>query len=280
MSVEGTSNSKCKERRSHNDKRYSYLTAVEEVLKRNPKQTSLHYKEITERALAEKLIVSGAKDPARSLYAAVYNNVKREHSRFRLDKKTGLVSLAAWQGAQVLQSVDEHNKKTREHLLSLLRGMSGGQLEKFVAYVLLPGMGFEDCSATQLSHDNGIDACGRFVITSAVYVNVRVQVKGGKNRSITPSDIRALRGTLKPQEQGLFITTGKFTKAAHREAEGSDGTKSHICLIDGDRLADDLLDLARNGKGDGIRIETKEMFILDKTFFKNYGSMESTKENE
>ncbi len=281
MSTEDTSNSECKGRKPRNDGQLSYLDAVEKVLKGNSKKTPMHYEEITKRALDEKLIVSGAKNPARSLYGTVYNDVKKGNSRFRFDGRPGMISLVAWQGAQVLQSIDKHNAKVKEHILSLLKEMSGGQFEKFVADILLPGMGFEDCSATQLSHDKGIDARGRIAIMDAVYVNVGVQVKGGRQpKAISPDKIQALRGALKPQEQGLFITTGTFSKPAHEEAAVSDGTKSHISLIDGDRLVDILVNLAMSGVETGIQIEARQMLILDSSFFKNYGNAEHTNGDE
>lgn len=275
MSTEDTSNNECKKRKPRNGGQFSHLDAVEEVLNGNSRRTPMHYEEIAKRALDAGLIVSGAKNPAQSLYSAVCKDVKKGNSRFRIDGRTGKISLVAWQGADVLQSIDEHNESVRKRICSLLEGMSGRQFEKFVADILLPGMGFEDCSATQLSHDKGIDARGRFAIMDTVYVNVGVQVKGGKARKISPKDIQALRGALNPQEQGLFITTGKFTGEAQEEAEVSDGTKSHISLIDGERLVDILVELAMSGGDAGIQIEARQMLILDASFFKDYGKAES-----
>ena len=86
-------------------------------------------------------------------------------------------ALAKWGAAAFIKKVNDHNKKQREDLLALLRGMYPGKFESFVAEVVLPAMGFEECVATQRSHDRGIDAVGQLVIHNSVRVNVAVQIK-------------------------------------------------------------------------------------------------------
>lgn len=86
-------------------------------------------------------------------------------------------ALAKWGAAAFIKKVNDHNKKQREDLLALLRGMDPGKFESFVAEVVLPAMGFEECVATQRSHDRGIDAVGQLVIHNSVRVNVAVQIK-------------------------------------------------------------------------------------------------------
>lgn len=73
--------------------------------------------------------------------------------------------------------------------------------------------------------------------------------------SITPSQIRDFRGAMQGRaDKGLFITTGKFTRDAMKEAT-RDGA-SPIDLINGELLCDKLKELK-------LGVETKLTEAVD-----------------
>ncbi len=248
----------------------SHLDGTEKVLEEGGKEEAMHYEKIAEIAINKRWIKSSAISPARSIYNAVYADIKKGNSRFLLDNRTGRISLAKWEGRQVILKIEEHNEQTKKKLLDLLKKMNPAQFEKFIAEVLLPGIGFEDCYATQVTKDEGIDARGRLSIMDAVYINVGVQIKRWNSQVVSSSEIRTFRGSLKPHEQGLFITTGYFTTNARKEAIKREA--SHIInLIDGEKLVDILTTMDWGEEERGIRIEKRNLIILDEEYFKNYG---------
>ena len=260
---------------------YSYLDAAEKVLNAYAHKSPLHYKEITRLALEKGWIISNAKDPARSMYASISQDTKKEApSRFVLDKRTGMISLVKWGNASLIKKVDDHNKKQREEILTLLRGMDPGKFESFVAEVVLPAMGFEECAATQRSHDRGIDAVGQLVIHNSVRVNVAVQIKRYKETKVSCRTVRDLRGSLKPGQQGVIITTSEYSRDARKEAEDIDGEKARISLLDGKDIVDLLVDMDwENWEGDekGIEVKHLKMIQLNKTFFTEFGHIPNDK---
>ena len=254
---------------------YSYLDAAEKVLDAYAHKSHMHYKEITRLALEKDWIISNAKDPARSMYASISQDTKKEApSRFVLDKRTGMISLVKWGNAPLIKKVDDHNKKQREDILTLLRGMDPGKFESFVAEVVLPAMGFEECAATQRSHDRGIDAVGQLVIHNSVRVNVAVQIKRYKETKVSCRTVRDLRGSLKPGQQGVIITTSEYSRDARKEAEDIDGEKARISLLDGKDIVDLLVDMDwQNWEGDekGIEVKHLKMIQVNKKFFIEFG---------
>ena len=262
-------NKQLKPKAATNIRYLSHLDGTEKVLEEEGKEEAMHYEKIAEIAINKRWIKSSAISPARSIYNAVYADIKKGNSRFLLDNRTGRISLAKWEGRQVISKIEEHNEKTKKKLLDLLKKMNPAQFEKFIAEVLLPGIGFEDCYATQVTKDEGIDARGRLSIMDAVYINVGVQIKRW-NSQVSSPEIRTFRGSLKPHEQGLFITTGYFTTNARKEAIKKEA--SHIInLIDGGKLVDILTTMDWSAEERGVRIEKRNLIILDEMYFKNYG---------
>lgn len=258
----------------------SCLDAAEKVLDECAHKTPMHYKDITRIALEREWIVSNAKDPARSLYASISQDTKKEApSRFVLDKRNGMISLVKWGNATLIKKVDDHNKRERDKLLALLRGMDPGKFESFVAEVVLPAMGFEECVATQRSHDRGIDAVGQLVIHNSVRVNVAVQIKRYKETKVSCRTVRDLRGSLKPGQQGVIITTSEYSRDAKKEAEDIDGEKARISLLDGKDIVELLVDMDwENGEGDekGIEVKHLTMIQVNKKFFTEFGNTPNT----
>jgi hypothetical protein len=70
--------------------------------------------------------------------------------------------------------------------------------------------------------------------------------------------VRELRGSIGPAEQGLIITTSRFTRAAIREAELTD--RAPVTLISGDLLVELLAEYEI-----GVKRESRPVLQLDET---------------
>jgi restriction system protein len=81
--------------------------------------------------------------------------------------------------------------------------------------------------------DKGIDVRGTFVAAGVIRTDMAIQVKRHGNNIGAP-DVRSLRGSLDPNERGLFITTSRFAKGAREKATLAN--RQPIGLIDGEEL--------------------------------------------
>lgn len=113
---------------------------------------------------------------------------------------------------------------------------------------LLRESGFIEVEVTQRSNDGGIDGRGILRIGGLISFTVMFQAKRYKD-SVGPGAIRDFRGALMGRaDKGLFITTGRFTHEAQKEAVRDGATP--LDLIDGSMLVEKLKDLR-------LGIETK-----------------------
>ena len=143
-------------------------------------------------------------------------------------------------------------------LLEILRGMKPDAFER-LCQRLLREYGFTRVAVTGRSGDEGIDGTGVLRVNLiSFHVNYQCKRYAG---TVGPGSIRDFRGALVGRaDKGLFITTGRFTAAAEREAV-RDGTLA-IDLIDGVELCRLLKD-----KGLGVVVETVERVVPDPGFF-------------
>ncbi len=143
-------------------------------------------------------------------------------------------------------------------LLGVLREMDPGAFER-LCQRLLREHGFTRVEVTGRSGDGGIDGTGVLRVNLlSFHVNYQCKRYAG---TVGPGSIRDFRGSLAGRaDKGLFITTGRFTREAKREAvrEGA----MAIDLIDGERLC-----LLLKEKGLGIVTQTIEWVNVDQAFF-------------
>ncbi len=143
-------------------------------------------------------------------------------------------------------------------LLGILREMEPAAFER-LCQRLLREYGFTRVEVTGRSGDGGIDGTGVLRVNLlSFHVNYQCKRYSG---SVGPGSLRDFRGALAGRaDKGLFITTGRFTREAEREAvrEGA----MAIDTIDGDQLCQLLKD-----KGLGVVTETVERVTADRTFF-------------
>lgn len=145
-----------------------------------------------------------------------------------------------------------------DSLLSILRQLDPSAFER-LCQRLLRESGFTKVEVTGRSGDGGIDGAGVLRVNLLSF-HVRFQSKRYAG-SVGPGEIRDFRGAMVGRaDKGLFITTGRFTKEAEREAV-RDGAPA-IDLIDGSELCRLLKGLKL-----GVRTETVERVEIVSEFF-------------
>lgn len=145
-----------------------------------------------------------------------------------------------------------------DELLSILRGLHPSAFER-LCQRLLRESGFIKVEVTGRSGDGGIDGAGVLRVNLLSF-HVRFQSKRYTG-SVGAGEIRDFRGAMVGRaDKGLFITTGRFTKDAEREAV-RDGAPA-IDLIGGIELCRLLKALEL-----GVHTETVEQVHVHEEFF-------------
>lgn len=143
-------------------------------------------------------------------------------------------------------------------LLGVLRSLTADAFERLCQRVLRES-GFTKVEVTGRSGDGGIDGAGVLRVNLLSF-HVRFQCKRYSG-SVGAPEVRDFRGAMVGRaDKGLFITTGRFTGDAEREAV-RDGAPA-IDLIDGMDLCDLLKDLRL-----GLATETVEVVKVNPGFF-------------
>jgi hypothetical protein len=110
---------------------------------------------------------------------------------------------------------------------------------------------------TKRSGDGGIDVRGVLTVGGVTRVKTAIQVKRWAH-NVPDRIVRELRGSIGPAEQGLIITTSRFTKAAIKEAEMSD--RAPVALINGELLVELFAEHEI-----GVKRESRPVLQLDET---------------
>ena len=148
----------------------------------------------------------------------------------------------------------------KEALLDIVRGIAPAAFERLCQLVLRES-GFTKVEVTGRSGDGGIDGAGVLRI-NLISFHVRFQCKRYAG-SVSTSEIRDFRGAMVGRaDKGLFITTGRFTRDAEREAV-RDGAPA-IDLINGI----DLCELLRKFEL-GVSTETVDVVRPRLEFFES-----------
>lgn len=141
-------------------------------------------------------------------------------------------------------------------LIGKFMQMTPQGFEVFVTQVLQT-VGF-DAETTQLVADGGKDIVGVMNVGGVLEVPVKVQVKRQKG-NVGPDVVNSLRGVLRQDEFGIFVTSSEFTKAAKKAA--SDAGLKTIWLVDGTDLCRLILD-----NFDSLDEEMKDRLKLKRVF--------------
>jgi restriction system protein len=148
----------------------------------------------------------------------------------------------------------------QERLTSILQTMPPAAFER-LAQRILRESGFVKVEVTGKSGDGGIDGIGVLRLNLLSF-QVLFQCKRYKD-TVSASAIRDFRGAMVGRtDKGLFITTGRFTPDAKKEAT-RDGAPP-IDLIDGEQLCEILKTLRL-----GVKTEMVEQVSVDPDAFKS-----------
>ncbi len=152
--------------------------------------------------------------------------------------------------------VEMDRQDWKESLLGIVRSIDPSAFERLCGRMLRES-GFTKVEVTGRSGDGGIDGAGVLRL-NLISFHIRFQCKRFSG-SVGAREIRDFRGSMVGRaDKGLFITTGRFTNDAAREAV-RDGAPP-IDLIDGIELCDLMKTL-------GLGVTTIE--IPDKEFFRH-----------
>ncbi len=239
---------------------FSFTDCAQKVLEEFGGKKPMHYKEITEKALAKGWLVTGGKTPEATMYAQVITEIKRQQKRGErprfVQHGRGYVGLSQWMGRGLAFQIEQHNHQVRKVLRERLLAMKPGEFEELISQ-LLAEMGFEMVEVTKLSGDGGIDVRGTLVVGDVVRIKMAVQVKKWKlKNNIQAPVVQQVRGSLGAHEQGLIITTSDFSAGAVKEAAQVD--KTPIALMSGEQLVMLLME-----HGIGVHRSTPDLFEID-----------------
>lgn len=159
------------------------------------------------------------------------------------------------------ETSDAGSTDWQEELFDILYEMPADAFER-LCQRLLRECGFVEVEVTGRSGDGGIDGSGIMRLQRLVSVHVLFQCKRYRpDNPVGARDIRDFRGAMQGRtDKGLFITTGRFTSGADREAT-RDGAPT-IDLIDGDQLIDLLKELEL-----GIQTEVVQKVTVKREWF-------------
>lgn len=158
-------------------------------------------------------------------------------------------------------NIDEEFKWKNDLLKVLTEIISPAEFERLIQRILRES-GFEQVEVTGRTNDGGIDGRGIARINGILSFHILFQCKRYKN-SVGSKEIRDFRGAMVGRtDKGLFVTTGKFTREAIKEAN-RDGAPI-IDLVDGEKLAEKLKELKL-----GIEIVMVEKVVVNKEWFRN-----------
>lgn len=239
---------------------FSFTDCAQKVLEEFGGKKPMHYKEITEKALAKGWLVTGGKTPEATMYAQVITEIKRQQKRGErprfVQHGRGYVGLSQWMGRGLAFQIEQHNHQVRKALREKLLAIKPGEFEELISQ-LLAEMGFEMVEVTKLSGDGGIDVRGTLVVGDAVRIKMAVQAKKWKlKNNVQAPVVQQVRGSLGAHEQGLIITTSDFSAGAIKEAAQPD--KTPIALMNGEQLVMLLME-----HGIGVHRSTPDLFEID-----------------
>jgi restriction system protein len=214
-------------------KRLSFTDATEDVLRRHAGGKPMHYRDITEKVLAEDLVKTSGKTPEATLYAQIIQENARAEKRGKPTRFVrhgkGLVGLSEWLERGVQAEIAKHNAAAEAEMLKQLRELDPTDFEQLIGE-FLRALGITDVEVTAYHEDKGIDATGRYELAPRLSVSIAVQAKR-QAQNVGRPVVQNLNGSLKPHQQGLIITTAGFAKNAREEAARVD--KPLIWLING-----------------------------------------------
>jgi len=239
------------------ENRLSYTDIAYQVLVESQAKY-MHYKDISHEAFDSGLIETDDIITAGNIASAINSEIRRTslngiESRFvKYDR--GVYGLFENEPQGIFADIREKNNNVKEQLLKVMTEMDASKFEELVGEVLRK-LDFEEVKVVGRTNDGGIDVIGKLVVGGVIRNSICVQVKCWK-QNISRGDISKLRGSLRPHQTGLFITTSDFSKPAIEEA--NDQYKAPISLMNGKELVEFMCEF-----GIGVSSERVTVFEID-----------------
>lgn len=164
---------------------------------------------------------------------------------------------------KAMSSIEENAEATawESILLDILKNMDPSAFER-LCQRLLRESGFTEVEVTGRPCDGGIDGKGVFSLNSFMNFDVIFQCKRYRD-AVKSKHIRDFRGAMQGRtDKGLFITTGRFTQEAYKEAS-RDGVP-RIVLVDGIGVCQKLKEL---NLGVTTKVTTNEEVTVNPEWF-------------
>jgi restriction system protein len=203
----------------------------------------LHYAYIVNQMIGRGMVSTRGLTPGATLLSIISRENAARTSRGELPRfdllGDGVYGLTEWRPVGIERRIQEINQNTRDELRHRISTMPPKGFEVLISELLVAiGFDGETVEVVGRSGDGGIDVIGIMDIEGVTRIEAAVQVK--RVKANIPGDcITSLRGSLTPNQRGIFITTSSFTRQAVGEANAP--AKSPISLVDGLKLLDLLL---------------------------------------
>lgn len=237
----------------------TYLEIANKILSEEPKLKQIHYRDLAKKAFdlglieSDDLIISG------NIASAMNGDIRKSKSQGTESKfisyGKGFYGLAAHEPKGIFAEIRNKNQDIKKHLLEALHALHPRKFEELIGEVLR-NLNFENIQITGKTGDGGIDVTGELVVAGVIRNSVCVQVKRWRN-NVQRGSVSELRGSLRPHQTGLFITTSDFSRQSVEEA--TDPYKAPISLMNGNELVDLLCEF-----GIGVISERVTIYDVDK----------------
>lgn len=236
----------------------TYLEIAYKILREEPKLKQIHFRDLAKKAFDKTLIESDDIIIAGNIASAINGEIRKSKSQGTEPKfisfGKGLYGLAEHEPKGIFADIRNKNQEVKKQLLEALHSMNPTKFEELTGEVLR-NLGFESVQITGKTGDGGIDVTGELVVAGVIRNSVCVQVKRWRS-NVQRGNISELRGSLRPHQTGLFITTSDFSKPSIDEA--NDPYKAPISLMNGNEFVDLLCEF-----GIGVILEKVTIFDID-----------------
>ena len=234
----------------------TYLEIAYKILSEEPGIKQIHYRDLANKAFNLGMIESDDLIIAGNIASAINADIRKSKSQgtesLFISFGKGLYGLSEHEPKGIFADIRNKNREVKKQLLEALYSMHPSKFEELVGEVLR-NLGFENVQITGKTGDGGIDVIGELIVAGVIRNSISVQVKRWRN-NVQRASISELRGSLRPHQTGLFITTSDFSRQSSEEA--SDPYKAPISLMNGNELVDLLCEF-------GIGIILEKVIILD-----------------
>jgi restriction endonuclease Mrr len=266
-------------------KALSFADAAERLIR--GAQKPLSYKELTKRALEDKLIETQSETPAITMHVALRSDMKRREQRgepqrfiFLGDGQFSLVDLVSGPPSQKTKSALDQVRESRlaaaQDVYKRLTASNRGENFELMVSDLLVALGYQAVEVIGGRDDQGVDIiCEKRDGVLKTRVAIQCKCKA-LHQKIGPKDVSTLRDNLSTYQcqQGILITTAELNEAAKTKAK--EPGKEPIYFIE----HAEILDLFAE-HGIGIRNESLKFYQLDasKYDFLSESKNQSTQES-